>query len=174
MAQRLEFTIPPEVAGTRLDRCLSRLIPDSSRAYLQKLIKSGAVRCDGVACTVPRQPVAGGMRIEVDMPETAGTESIPTAEPFAFDRPVWNASFTRSSDGTLFVHFPNGLLASGFDIPIAQQPKSVTLLNNGETLQATVELMPSHALDGKPDLHITGIDAEKLLNTVPVIKICWQ
>ena len=96
------------------------------------------------------------------------------AEPFAFDRPVWNALFTRSNDGTLYVHFPNGLLASGFDIPIARQPKSVTLLNNGQSLQATVELMPSHALDGKPDLHIAGIDAENLLNTVPVIKICWQ
>lgn len=85
MAQRLEFTIPPEIAGTRLDRCLSRLIPDSSRAYLQKLIKSGAVRCDGEVCSVPRQPVAGGMRVEVDMPETAGDDSLPTAEPFAFD-----------------------------------------------------------------------------------------
>ena len=85
MAQRLEFTIPSEVAGTRLDRCLSRLIPDSSRAYLQKLIKSGAVRCDSEVCTVPRQPVSGGMRIELDMPETADTEALPTAEPFAFD-----------------------------------------------------------------------------------------
>ena len=85
MARRLEFTIPPEVAGTRLDRCLSRLIPDSSRAYLQKLIKSGAVRCGSEVCTVPRQPVSGGMRIEVDMPEAEDPGVLPTAEPFAFD-----------------------------------------------------------------------------------------
>ena len=85
MEKRLEFTIPSEVAGTRLDRCLSRLIPDSSRAYLQKLIKSGAVRCDGELCTVPRQPVAGGMRIEVDMPEAESSAPPPAAEPFAFD-----------------------------------------------------------------------------------------
>ena len=85
MARKLDFTIPPEVAGTRLDRCLSRLIPDSSRAYLQKLIKSGAVRCDGTVCTVPRLPVTGGMRIEVDIPDAGTDDMPPAAEPFAFD-----------------------------------------------------------------------------------------
>ena len=85
MGRRLEFTVPAEVAGTRLDRCLSRLIPDSSRAYLQKLVKSGAVCCDGKPCTVPRQPVAGGMRVEVDMPELPSDDPAPVAEPFAFD-----------------------------------------------------------------------------------------
>ena len=85
MARKLEFTIPPGGAGTRLDRCLSRLIPDSSRAYLQKLIKSGAVRCGGELCTVPRMPVADGMLIEIDMPEIDNCESVPAAEPFAFD-----------------------------------------------------------------------------------------
>jgi len=85
MSRKLEFTVPPEVAGTRLDRCLSRLIPDSSRAYLQKLVKSGAVRCGGAVCTVPRQPVTGGMRIEIDMPEAELADAAPAAEPFAFD-----------------------------------------------------------------------------------------
>ena len=83
--RRLDFTVPSEVAGTRLDRCLSRLIPDSSRAYLQKLIKSGAVRCGGELCTVPRQPVPGGGRIEIEMPEAESYDAAPAAEPFAFD-----------------------------------------------------------------------------------------
>ena len=48
--RRLDFTIPAECAGTRLDRCLSRLIPDSSRVFLQKLIKAGRVRCNGAVC----------------------------------------------------------------------------------------------------------------------------
>ena len=86
MAQKLlEFTVPPECAGTRLDRCLSRLIPDSSRAHLQKLIRGGAVRCDDVVCDIPRQPVSGGMRISIAMPEAAPEEDVPAAEPFAFD-----------------------------------------------------------------------------------------
>ena len=85
MSRKLDFSVPAEVAGTRLDRCLSRLIPDSSRAYLQKLIKSGAVLCDGAVCTVPRQPVADGMLIEVDMPEAETSDMPPSAEPFGFE-----------------------------------------------------------------------------------------
>ncbi len=83
--RRLEFTVPPDSAGTRLDRCLSRLIPDSSRAFLQKLIRAERVCCDGVPCDLPRRPVTGGMRIEVAIPEDDADGSIPAAEPFAFD-----------------------------------------------------------------------------------------
>ena len=86
MGQKLlEFTVPPDCAGTRLDRCLSRLIPDSSRAHLQKLIRAGAVRCNGEICDVPRQPVVGGMAVSVEMPEPGADEAIPTAQPFEFD-----------------------------------------------------------------------------------------
>jgi 23S rRNA pseudouridine1911/1915/1917 synthase len=83
--RRLEFTIPAECAGTRLDRCLSRLIPDSSRVYLQKLIKAGHVRCGGAECTVPRFPVAGGITVEVMLPENVAVDGVPAAEPFEFD-----------------------------------------------------------------------------------------
>ncbi|MBQ6352945.1 MAG: RluA family pseudouridine synthase, partial [Lentisphaeria bacterium] len=62
---------------------LSRSIPEASRAFLQKLIRAERVFCDGVCCTVPRQPVAPGMRLEVLLPEPE-PESTP-AEPFAFD-----------------------------------------------------------------------------------------
>ena len=52
-------------------------------------------------------------------------------------------------------------------------PKAVTLLNNGQALDAKVEVMPSHALMGRKDLHISGLDAETLLDTVPVVKISF-
>ncbi|UKI30415.1 MAG: prolipoprotein diacylglyceryl transferase [Lentisphaeria bacterium] len=80
--QKLEFVITSGEAGTRLDRCLSRLIPDSSRSFLQKLIRDGMVRADGAAVDVPRYPVRAGMRIEVDLPEEAAAE--PSPEPFDF------------------------------------------------------------------------------------------
>ena len=83
--RRLEFTVPAECAGTRLDRCLSRLIPDSSRVFLQKLIKAGRVRCDGAECTIPRFPVTGGMTVEVMIPATDPADAPPAAEPFRFD-----------------------------------------------------------------------------------------
>ena len=59
----LEFVIAPDEAGTRLDRCLSRLIPDSSRSSLQMLIRDGRVRADGAPVDVPRYPVRAGMRV---------------------------------------------------------------------------------------------------------------
>ena len=80
--KQLEFFIAKEEAGTRLDRCLSRLIPGSSRSYLQKLIRDGMVRADGAPVDVPRLPVRAGMRIEVDLPEETAAE--PVAEPFDF------------------------------------------------------------------------------------------
>ena len=86
MAKKIEFTVPPECAGTRLDRCLSRLIPDSSRMHLQKLIKAGNVLCDGVGCTLPRFPVAPGMRVTVTMPETVSEDAPPA--PDEFDYPI--------------------------------------------------------------------------------------
>ena len=86
MAKSIEFTVPPDAAGTRLDRCLSRLIPDSSRMYLQKLIKAGAVLCDGCRCTLPRFPVAPGMHVAVTMPETVPEDAPPA--PDEFDYPI--------------------------------------------------------------------------------------
>ena len=86
MEKRLEFTVPPECAGTRLDRCLSRLIPDSSRMHLQKLIKAGNVLCDGAGCTLPRFPVAPGMRVSVTMPEAPAEDALPS--PAEFDYPI--------------------------------------------------------------------------------------
>ena len=78
----LSFQIDPQEAGTRLDRCLSRLIPGSSRTYLQKLIAEGLVTSEGTALTVPRYPVRAGMRVTVEVPESESTE--PVAEPFDF------------------------------------------------------------------------------------------
>lgn len=82
--KRLEIRIPGDSAGIRLDRCLSRLIPGSSRVYLQKLIRAGAVRCNGVVCTLPRQPVTADMRIELSIPEVEEAPQ-PAAEKFGFD-----------------------------------------------------------------------------------------
>ena len=70
----LEFDITPDCAGARLDRCLSRLIPGSSRAYLQKLIKDGLVRNgSGESITLPRYPVKAKEHIVVLMPEMEDT-----------------------------------------------------------------------------------------------------
>ena len=79
----LEFTVAPEESGVRLDRALSRMLPDSSRTFLQKLIKENCVFCDGESIVVPRFPVRQGMKITVNMPENTATD-IPAAEEFDF------------------------------------------------------------------------------------------
>lgn len=68
--QKIILEISSDYAGSRLDRCLSRLIPGSSRAYLQKLIKDGLVKTpDGQELTQPRYPVKSGEKLHVFMPE---------------------------------------------------------------------------------------------------------
>lgn len=81
----LEFTVPEDCAGTRLDRCLSRLINGSSRSFLQKLIRNGSVRDgNGLVLTVPRFPVSGGMKIAVEVPEQTDETLAPAASDFDF------------------------------------------------------------------------------------------
>ena len=81
----LEIDITPDCAGARLDRCLSRLIPGSSRAYLQKLIKDGLVQNNaGESLTLPRYPVKAGEHIIVTMPEIEDT----TVKAEDFDYPI--------------------------------------------------------------------------------------
>lgn len=79
----LEFTISGEGSDGRLDRALARMLPDSSRTFLQKLIRESCVACDGKITTVPRTAVQEGMRITVNMPETKLPEA-PAAETFDF------------------------------------------------------------------------------------------
>lgn len=79
----LDFTVSREEAGVRLDRALSRMLPDSSRTFLQKIIKDGCVFCNGKCVTVPRFPVQHDMKITVEMPELSLPE-VPAAEEFDF------------------------------------------------------------------------------------------
>ena len=83
-----------------------------------------------------------------------------------------DAIVTRRGD-TLFVHFPKGLDANGVDLrPLAMMPEKVTLLNNGKTLKANVELMPSNAKNyGRETLHVWGIPADELANECIVLRL---
>lgn len=56
-------------SGLRLDQALAALIPDSSRAQLQKAIKSGNVKLNEKTCEVPRAKVEENDRIEINFPE---------------------------------------------------------------------------------------------------------
>jgi len=69
-ATRRRLIAPPQARGQRLDRCLSALFPDRSRAELQRLIEAGAVQVGGRQAR-PSLRLSGGESIEVRFPPPA-------------------------------------------------------------------------------------------------------
>ncbi len=78
----IELEIDSTLAGERLDRALARMRPDSSRSWLQKLIRDGRVRIDGAVVDSPRLAVRAGMKVLLDEP--AALPDTPQAEEFDF------------------------------------------------------------------------------------------
>jgi 23S rRNA pseudouridine1911/1915/1917 synthase len=76
----VDFTIPPELAGQRLDSALARLMPEHSRTRIKGWIEDGAVQVDRRACK-PRDIVEAGSHVRVQtMPaEAARPEVLPEA-----------------------------------------------------------------------------------------------
>ena len=78
-ARRIDCTIAPEDAGTRLDRALQRRLPELSRSRLKQLILAGHVAGGGMVLRDPAQRASAGARIVVILPEP--DEPAPRAEP---------------------------------------------------------------------------------------------
>jgi 23S rRNA pseudouridine1911/1915/1917 synthase len=78
--QVIDLTIPPELAGQRLDSALARLLPEHSRTRIKGWIEAGEVAVDRLACK-PRDLVEAGSRIRVHMTmnETAQPQVLPEA-----------------------------------------------------------------------------------------------
>jgi 23S rRNA pseudouridine1911/1915/1917 synthase len=78
--QVIDLTIPPELAGLRLDSALARLMPEHSRTRIKGWIEGGAVTVGRTACK-PRDLVEAGSRIRVQMAlkETLQSEVLPEA-----------------------------------------------------------------------------------------------
>ena len=83
--KNLEFIIGESAGNLRLDRALADLIPDSSRSFLQELIKAGKVQADGKTVTLPRFAVKTGMKIAVTIPETEESDTLAVDSDFNFD-----------------------------------------------------------------------------------------
>jgi len=62
--QVIDLTIPPEMAGQRLDSALAQLIPQHSRTRIKGWIEAGAVQVGWQACK-PRDLVEAGSRVRV-------------------------------------------------------------------------------------------------------------
>jgi 23S rRNA pseudouridine1911/1915/1917 synthase len=80
--ERLEFIVPPDCSGHRLDRFLVSQLPALSRSQIQSLIDEGRVLVDGAALKASRH-VASGETVDIEIPPTppVGVE----AEPIPLD-----------------------------------------------------------------------------------------
>ncbi|MDD5698821.1 MAG: RluA family pseudouridine synthase [Victivallaceae bacterium] len=75
-SKTIRLTINQASNGLRFDRCLSSLIPQCSRAFLQAHIKHGKARVNGEICTNQRFRVCAGMELEIDIEEPESTAPI--------------------------------------------------------------------------------------------------
>ena len=100
-AERHIITIGKEEEGARLDAALSLVLSDTSRSYLQKLIKEGRVSIDGTVCTVKKRPVKEGETIEV---------LIPPAAPLAVTAEEIPLEIVYEDDDLLVVNKPRGMV----------------------------------------------------------------
>ncbi len=77
------FVVGEEHAGERVDKALTQLFARASRASIQRWIREGRVRADGVVCT-QRLKVAAGMVLDVSPGPEPTTNVAPDASvPFA-------------------------------------------------------------------------------------------
>jgi 23S rRNA pseudouridine1911/1915/1917 synthase len=97
---KLQATIPPESAGSRLDQALAALFPDYSRTRLKSWIDGGQVRLDG-ALPRARDKVAGGEHVEVD---AELEDEVPVvAQPIELD-------IVHEDAAVIVIHKPAGLV----------------------------------------------------------------
>jgi 23S rRNA pseudouridine1911/1915/1917 synthase len=72
----IEFTIPADNAGLRLDVALSKGLPQISRSYAARLLKDGAILIDTKSAK-PSYKVRGGEKVAVELPEPEEIEARP-------------------------------------------------------------------------------------------------
>ena len=73
---KIELTVPQELAGKRLDACVSKLAPDYSRVQIQRLIADGSLLLNGKVQNVKRYIVSEGDRITFEEPEELPMEHV--------------------------------------------------------------------------------------------------
>ncbi|HEY6000355.1 MAG TPA: RluA family pseudouridine synthase [bacterium] len=74
------FGVDTDIAGTRLDQLIPRLLPDLSRSRGQQLIGAGFVTINGVPAA-KNYAVRGGDRLDVTIPPPAPAAPLPEAIP---------------------------------------------------------------------------------------------
>ncbi|MGC2166320.1 MAG: RluA family pseudouridine synthase, partial [Gallionella sp.] len=100
-AEQLQFVVPEECAGNRLDQAIAQLLPEYSRSRLQDWINDKQVKLDGEFATC-KQKVWGGERLEVY------PQSLPAEQPYLAENIALDIVF--EDDALLVINKPVGLV----------------------------------------------------------------
>ncbi|RPI41021.1 MAG: RNA pseudouridine synthase, partial [Betaproteobacteria bacterium] len=98
---RRELTVPPELAGLRLDQALARLLPEHSRSRIAAWMRAGEVHVGGTVAK-PKQKVWGGERVQLE------TTSPPHADQYAAEALALNIVY--EDEHLLVADKPPGLV----------------------------------------------------------------
>ena len=69
--RQLDFRVAGALVGQRLDKALCGLLPDLSRAAVQRAITAGACRIDGLPVSTASLKLKAGQEVRLDLPDTA-------------------------------------------------------------------------------------------------------
>ncbi len=75
--ETMRFVFSEEQDGVRLDKALSEVCAEYSRARLKGLIAEGAVKLNGLLCTDVSRKVGNGHTVVLDVPEAREAEPVP-------------------------------------------------------------------------------------------------
>ncbi len=139
---RQQRVIGPDEHGLRLDQALHRLLPEFSRSRQQEWIRAGQVLLNGAPAR-PKDKVAVGDRLDLDVPETTKT----------FDRPEAVEFDLLYEDAQLFViDKPAGLV-----VHPAAGHASGTLLNGLLHRDPRLEQLPRAGIVHRLDKDTSGV-----------------
>ena len=100
-SERIVISVTEQEAGSRLDVVLSLAVEDSSRSYLQKLIRDGLVTVDGEVCFKKNRILSEGEEEALDLPEPKELEVLPQDIPL---------DILYEDDDLLVVNKPRGMV----------------------------------------------------------------
>jgi len=135
-------TIPPQMAGKRLDKALAELYPEYSRNQHKHWIEQGKILIDG-DITRPRQKLQGGERVEIDAEFDAQHVHLPEHIPL---------SIVYQDQDLIVVDKPAGMV-----VHPAPGHRGGTLLNALLNLAPEVELLPRCGIVHRLDKDTTGL-----------------
>ena len=138
----IQLRFGEEDAGKRVDKALSDLLPDVSRATIQQWIKNGCVLLDGASCK-PREAVAEGQSIHIDIPEV---------KPLAVTAEKIRLDIVFEDETLLVINKPAGLVVH----PGAGNHRG-TLLNGLLSYHAPLELIARGGIVHRLDKLTSGL-----------------